>query len=93
MRYDLTARQNIAVGRMERNARGDEIELAARKSLADVVISRLPLGYEQLLGRRFERRGPVRRRMAEGGSRARLPARRSVAGARRTDRRARRPIG
>ena len=54
MRYDLTARQNIAVGRMERNARGDEIELAARKSLADVVISRLPLGYEQLLGRRFE---------------------------------------
>ena len=54
MRYDLTARQNIAVGRMERNARDDEIELAARKSLANVVISRLPLGYEQLLGRRFE---------------------------------------
>ena len=91
MRYDLTARQNIAVGRMERNARGDEIELAAQE-LGGCVISRLPLGYEQLLGRRGER-GPVRRRMAEGGSRARLPARRSVAGARRTDRRARRPIG
>ena len=54
MRFDLTARQNIAVGRMERNARNDEIELAARKSLADVVISRLPLGYDQMLGRRFE---------------------------------------
>jgi ATP-binding cassette subfamily B protein len=54
MRYDLSARQNIAVGRMERNARDDEIELAARKSLADVVISRLPFGFEQLLGRRFD---------------------------------------
>ena len=54
MRYDFTARQNIAAGRIERTARDDEIELAARKSLADVVISRLPLGYDQLLGRRFE---------------------------------------
>ena len=54
MRYDLTARQNIAVGRMDREARGDEIELAARQSLADSVVARLPLGYEQPLGRRFE---------------------------------------
>lgn len=54
MHYDLTARQNIAAGRMERNARDDEIELAARKSLANAVISRLPLGYDQLLGRRFD---------------------------------------
>ena len=30
------------------------IELAARKSLANAVISRLPHGYDQLLGRRFE---------------------------------------
>ncbi len=54
MRYEMTARQNIAVGRMEIAACDADIELAARKSLANVVISRLPLGYEQLLGRRFE---------------------------------------
>jgi ATP-binding cassette, subfamily B, bacterial len=54
MRYDMTARQNIAVGRIETKARDDEIELAARKSLANEVISRLPNGYEQVLGRRFE---------------------------------------
>jgi ATP-binding cassette subfamily B protein len=54
MRYDMTARQNIAIGRIEIEARDDEIELAARKSLANAVISRLPHGYEQVLGRRFE---------------------------------------
>jgi ATP-binding cassette subfamily B protein len=54
MRYDMTARQNIAVGRIETEARNDEIELAARKSLANAVISRLPKGYDQVLGRRFE---------------------------------------
>ena len=54
MRYDMTARQNIAVGRIEIEARNDEIELAARKSLANAVISRLPHGYDQLLGRRFD---------------------------------------
>jgi ATP-binding cassette, subfamily B, bacterial len=54
MRYELTARQNIAVGRIETRAGNSEIELAARKSLADAVICRLPNGYEQLLGRRFE---------------------------------------
>ena len=54
MHYDLTARQNIAVGRMDREARGDEIEIAARQSLADLVIARLPLGYNQPLGRRFD---------------------------------------
>ena len=54
MHYDLTVRQNIAVGRMDREARGDEIELAARQSLADLVIARLPLAYDQPLGRRFD---------------------------------------
>jgi ATP-binding cassette subfamily B protein len=54
MRYDMTARQNIAVGRIATDARDDEIELAARKSLANAVISRLPHGYDQVLGRRFE---------------------------------------
>jgi ATP-binding cassette subfamily B protein len=54
MRYDLTARQNIAVGRIEHEARDEAIELAARKSLANAVISRLAGGYEQVLGRRFD---------------------------------------
>lgn len=53
MRYEMTARQNIAVGRIESDRDG-EIEYAARKSMADAVIGRLPAGYEQLLGRRFE---------------------------------------
>jgi ATP-binding cassette subfamily B protein len=53
MRYEMTARQNIAVGRIDL-AEDGEIRRAARKSLADAVISRLPAGYEQLLGRRFE---------------------------------------
>jgi ATP-binding cassette subfamily B protein len=52
MRYELTARENIAVGRID--AATDGVEHAARKSLADEIIRRLPKGYEQLLGRRFE---------------------------------------
>jgi ATP-binding cassette subfamily B protein len=54
MRYEMTARQNIAVGRIEEISDDGSIERAARKSLADEVIRRLPKGYEQLLGRRFE---------------------------------------
>jgi ATP-binding cassette subfamily B protein len=53
MRYEMTARRNIQVGRMELDS-DDDIRRAARKSLADAVIARLPKGYEQLLGRRFE---------------------------------------
>jgi ATP-binding cassette subfamily B protein len=52
MRYEMTARENIAVGRMERSHNGDVRE-AARKSRADRVIEKLPDGYEQLLGLRF----------------------------------------
>ncbi len=54
VRYDLTARENIAVGRVELAQSDRHIELAARKSLADGVIVRLPRGYRQMLGRRFE---------------------------------------
>jgi ATP-binding cassette subfamily B protein len=53
MRYEMTARQNIAVGRIDSHLNGN-VEQAARKSMADAVIGRLPGGYEQLLGRRFE---------------------------------------
>jgi ATP-binding cassette subfamily B protein len=54
MRFELTARQNIAVGRIDPIPADGDIELAARKSLADAVICRLPNGYQQLLGRRFD---------------------------------------
>jgi ATP-binding cassette subfamily B protein len=52
VRYEMSARQNIAVGRM--GAPDADISRAAHKSMADQVIGRLPLGFEQLLGRRFE---------------------------------------
>jgi ATP-binding cassette, subfamily B, bacterial len=54
MRYEMTARQNIAVGRIEAAHEDAEIEYAAEKSLASSVIARLEGGYEQMLGRRFE---------------------------------------
>jgi len=54
MRYEMTARENIATGRIEALEETPEIQMAAHKSLADGVISKLPLKYEQQLGRRFE---------------------------------------
>src|SRR5580693_8468084 len=54
MRYEMTARENIAVGRIEQIGRRDEIAAAAHKSLADEVITKLQGGYDQMLGRRFE---------------------------------------
>jgi ATP-binding cassette subfamily B protein len=54
MRYEMTAAQNIAVGRIEIDADEESIDRAARKSRAAEVVARLPKGYEQLLGRRFE---------------------------------------
>ncbi len=54
MRYEMTARENIAVGRIEVPHQREEIEYAAEKSLASGVIAKLPGGYDQMLGRRFE---------------------------------------
>jgi ATP-binding cassette subfamily B protein len=53
MRYEMTAHENIAVGRIDDLHDSERIFSAARKSLADEVIARLPGGYEQMLGRRF----------------------------------------
>ena len=53
MRYEMTARENVAVGRIEELHDTGRIVAAARKSLADEVIAKLPEGYEQMLGRRF----------------------------------------
>jgi len=54
MRYEMTARENIAVGRIEIPHGPEEIEYAANKSLASGVIRKLEQGYDQMLGRRFE---------------------------------------
>jgi ATP-binding cassette, subfamily B, bacterial len=54
MRYEMTARENIAVGRIEIPHTEEEIEHAAQKSLAEGVVRKLGSGYDQMLGRRFE---------------------------------------
>jgi ATP-binding cassette, subfamily B, bacterial len=54
MRFEMTARENIAVGRIDQPHQQTDIELAAHKSLADTVVSKLAGGYDQILGRRFE---------------------------------------
>ena len=55
VRYNMSAGENIAVGRID--ARGDQsrIEKAADRSLASEVIARLPKRYDQQLGRRFRK--------------------------------------
>jgi ATP-binding cassette subfamily B protein len=52
-RYQLTARENIAIGRIEELPNQDRIADSAHKSLAEDVITDLENGYDQLLGRRF----------------------------------------
>ena len=54
VRYDMTAKENIGLGRVEELANAQRIQLAARKSLAEPLIATLPMGYDQMLGRRFE---------------------------------------
>ena len=54
MRYEMTARDNIAVGKIEEANNLDLLKAAADKSMADDVIRRLPLQYQQQLGRRFD---------------------------------------
>jgi ATP-binding cassette, subfamily B, bacterial len=54
MRYEMTARENIAVGRVEEIDNLELLQSAARKSMADRTVGRLPRHYEQMLGRRFD---------------------------------------
>jgi ATP-binding cassette subfamily B protein len=53
VRFNLTAGDNIAVGRIAARDDDARIEAAARKSLADDLIRRLPAGYGQMIGKRF----------------------------------------
>jgi ATP-binding cassette subfamily B protein len=54
IRYEMSAMDNIAVGRVEERRNEFAIRSAASKSLADEVIRKLPHRYEQILGSRFE---------------------------------------
>ena len=54
VRFDLTAGENIAVGRIEARDDSARIGRAAVRGLADAVIGRLPAGYDQPLGKRFD---------------------------------------
>jgi len=53
VRYNLSAADNIAVGRIEARDDRARIERAASRSQADEVIAKLPAGYEQMIGKRF----------------------------------------
>ena len=54
VRYDFILRENIGVSQIE--ALGDEARIreAAQRSLADSVVQRVPQGYDQMLGKRFD---------------------------------------
>ena len=54
MRYEMTARENIAVGKIEELPNIPLIRDSAEKSMAAEVIAKLPANLEQMLGRRFE---------------------------------------
>jgi ATP-binding cassette subfamily B protein len=54
MRYEMTAAENIGVGRVEKILDRDRISVSAHKGMADEVVSKLDRGMDQLLGRRFD---------------------------------------
>ncbi len=54
MRYDMVVRDNIGFGKIESLQDQVRVASSAQKSLADSLIGRLPKGYDQMVGRRFE---------------------------------------
>lgn len=52
-RFQFTAGDNIAVGDIDSRENLSELQRAAQQSLADTVINKLPMTYQQPLGRRF----------------------------------------
>jgi len=52
--YDMTARENITLGRIECARDQFRLDEAARKSGAGKIIDSLPHGFDQMLGKRFE---------------------------------------
>ncbi|MEM9545942.1 MAG: ABC transporter ATP-binding protein [Bacteroidota bacterium] len=53
IRYEFNVKENIAVGDIEQIDNQLAIEEAARRSLAEEVVSEMKDGYDQQLGRRF----------------------------------------
>jgi ATP-binding cassette subfamily B protein len=53
LRYQMSFAQNIAVGNIAEQDNRPLIETAAEKSLANLLAKKLPLQYDQALGRRF----------------------------------------
>ncbi|HEY6766180.1 MAG TPA: ABC transporter ATP-binding protein [Candidatus Sulfotelmatobacter sp.] len=54
MRYEMTAGENIAVGKIEELGNLRLLQMSAQKSMADDVIAKLGGRYDQMLGRRFD---------------------------------------
>ena len=54
VRYDFILRENIGVSQVEALDDEARIREAARRSLADSVAQRVPQGFDQMLGRRFD---------------------------------------
>jgi ATP-binding cassette subfamily B protein len=54
VRYDMPARMNIGVGRIEAVDDDEALWIAAEKSRADRLLTRFAGGMDQMLGRRFE---------------------------------------
>ncbi len=53
VRYNFSAGDNIAVGRISARDDSGRIDRAAERSQADEVVARLPGGYDQQIGKRF----------------------------------------
>lgn len=53
-RYELTAKENIGFGEVGKIGDTDKIKAAAQKAEAAEFIEKLPQGYDNYLGRRFE---------------------------------------
>ena len=54
VRYDFILRENIGVSQIEALDDDARIREAATRSLADSVVQRVPQGYDQMLGKRFD---------------------------------------
>jgi ATP-binding cassette, subfamily B, bacterial len=54
VRYNLSAGDNIAVGKIAARNDRARIDRAAKRSQADEVIAKLPDGYQQMIGKRFK---------------------------------------
>ncbi|MFD2999828.1 ABC transporter ATP-binding protein [Pontibacter toksunensis] len=55
VRFQMTASDNIAIGQISNILDKERIQGSAQKSLADLVIQRLPDKYDQVLGKRFNK--------------------------------------